>query len=163
LAPGTGGTVIGGRVGWITVTVLVLVLGLALEVEVDAVGEVVSVTVAGGTGVAAVVVTVDVEMDVETDVLVAVAGLSTPQATRWSDSAATGAPMSAPWCSTIDEPWAPLSWSAVKLSLVATSLPEPSKRTSRGGRSPLAGWPVCPGAWKCSPAEAKSASHLPTA
>jgi hypothetical protein len=97
--------VIGGRVGWITVTVLVLVLGAALLVEVGVVVEVVSVTVAGGTVVAALVVTVDVEIDVETDVLVALTGLSTPQATRWSDSAATGAPLvSAPWCSTIDEP-----------------------------------------------------------
>jgi hypothetical protein len=109
LAPGTGGTVIGGRVGWITVTVLVLVLGLTLEVEVGAVGEVVSVTVAGGTVVAAVVVTVDVEIDVETDVLVVLAGLSTPQAMRRSDSAALWSPMSAPWCSTIDDPADPVN------------------------------------------------------
>jgi hypothetical protein len=82
LGPGTWGTVIGGMLGWITVTVLVLVLALVLVLEVGGVDEVVSVTVAGGTVVAAVVVTVDVEVDVETDVLVALAGLSTPQATR---------------------------------------------------------------------------------
>jgi hypothetical protein len=67
--------------------VLVLVLGLTLAVEVGAVDDgVVSVTVAGGTAVVvAPVVTVDVETEVETDVLVALAGLSTPQARRWSD------------------------------------------------------------------------------
>jgi hypothetical protein len=62
----------------------------------------------------------------------------------------------------------------VNPSLVATSLPAPLDRTNSGGRSPLAGWPVCPGACKRSPADAKSAdwppldatelaSHLPTA
>jgi hypothetical protein len=111
LGPDSWGTVIGGRVGWITVTVLVLVLGATLVVVVVVVGvvdAVVSVTVAGGTVVAAVVVTTDVEIDVETDVLVVPAGLSTPQAMRWSDAAAL-APISAPWSSTIDEPSAPLS------------------------------------------------------
>lgn len=118
-------------------TVLVLVLALLLEVgDVD---EGVSMTVAGGTGVTAVVVTVDVEVDVETDVLAAFGGLSTPQAMRFSESGELWLPMSAPWCSTIDEPSEPLSWSSVKASLVATSFPEPSERTSRGGRSPLAG------------------------
>jgi hypothetical protein len=87
LGPGSWGTVIGGMVGWITVTVLVLVLGATLVVVVvGAVGAVVSVTVAGGTGAPTLVVTVDTEVDVETDVLVALAGLSTPHARRWSDS-----------------------------------------------------------------------------
>ena len=109
MGPGSCGTVIGGRVGWITVTVLVLVLGATLVVEVGAVDAVVSVAVAGGTVVTAVVVvTTDVETDVDTDVLVVPAGLSTPQATRWSDSVVLAA-VSAPWCSTIDEPSAPLS------------------------------------------------------
>lgn len=87
-------------------TVLVFVLVLALLLEVGDVDEGVSVTVAGGT---AVVVTVDVEIDVETDVLAALAGLSTPQAIRLSESAELWLPMSAPWCSTIDEPSEPLS------------------------------------------------------
>ena len=122
---------------------LVLVLGLLLEVgDVD---EGVAVTVAGGTAVTAVVVTVDVEIDVETDVLVVLAGLSTPQATRLSESAELWLPTSAPWCSTIDEPSEPSSRFLVKASLVATSFPEPSERTSRGGRSPLAGPPRCAG------------------
>ena len=82
-------------------------LGLLLEVgDVD---EGVAVTVAGGTAVTAVVVTVDVEIDVETDVLVVLAGLSTPQATRLSESAELWLPTSAPWCSTIDEPSEPSS------------------------------------------------------
>lgn len=158
MGPGGPGTVIGGRVGWITVTVLVLVLVLGVTVDVGAVEEGVTVTVAGGTGLTAVVAIVDVDTEVDTDVLVlvALAGLSTPQAMRLSDPVACE-PMSAPWSSTIEEPSEPLSWSRVKPSLVATSLPEPSERTNRGGRSPLAGWPVCPGAWKRSPAEAKSA------
>lgn len=83
-------------------TVLVLVLGLLLELgDVD---EGVTVTVAGGT-----LVTVDVEIDVETDVLAVFAGLSTPQAMRFSASGELGPPMSAPRCSTIDEPSDPLS------------------------------------------------------
>ena len=126
-----GGTVVGGRLGVVTVTVLVLVLGV---VDVD---EGVWVTVAGGTRVTVVVVTVDV--DVETDVVVALAGLRTPQATRWPDSAGPWPAISEPWSSTIEEPCAPLSWSTVKPSLVATILPAPFERTSSGGRSPLAG------------------------
>ena len=83
-------------------TVLVLVLAPLLEVgDVD---EGVWVIVAGGT-----VVTVDVEIDVETDVLAGFAGLSTPQAMRLSESEELWLPRSAPWCSTIDEPWEPLS------------------------------------------------------
>jgi hypothetical protein len=149
--------VIGGTVGWITVTVLVLVPVLGVSVDVGAVEEGVTVTMADGTGLAVVVI-VDVDTEVDTDVLVlvALAGLSTPQAMCLSDPVACE-PMSAPWSSTIEEPSEPLSWSRLKPSLVATSLPEPSERTNSGGRSPLAGWPVCPGAWKRSPAEAKSA------
>jgi hypothetical protein len=82
--------VIGGSVGWNTVTVLVLVLRLGLTVVVVAAGadgDVVSVTVSGGA-VVAFVVTTDVETDVETDVLAALAGLRTPHARRWPDSAA---------------------------------------------------------------------------
>ena len=86
---------IGGRVGWITVTVLVLVLGAALVVEVGGIDEVVSVAVAGGTALTEVVVTIDVDVDVETDVLVALTGLRTPQAIRWSEPAALSGPMSA--------------------------------------------------------------------
>jgi hypothetical protein len=71
--------------GWITVTVLVLVPGTTLVVDSAGAGDVVSVTVAGGTAGDAVVVTVEVE--VETDVLVVLAGLSTPQAMRWSEVA----------------------------------------------------------------------------
>ena len=83
-------------------TVLVLVVAPLLEVgDVD---EGVSGVVVGGT-----VVTVDVEVDVETDVLAALAGLSTPQAMRLSESAELWPPRSAPCCSTIDEPWEPLS------------------------------------------------------
>lgn len=133
-------------------TVLVLVPGATLVVDSAGAGDVVSVTVAGGT---AVVVTVEVEVEVDTEVLVVLAGLSTPQAMRWSEVAS--------WCSRIAEPPGPLSWSSVKPSLVATSLPAPSERTSRGGRSPLAGSPVRPGAWKWSPADMKSPSHVPTA
>lgn len=81
---------------------------LALLLGVGDVDEGVAVTVAGGT-VAAVVVTVDVEIDVEIDVLVVLAGLSTPQAMRLSESAELWLPTSAPWCSTIDEPSEPLS------------------------------------------------------
>ena len=77
--------------GWITVTVLVLVLGATLELDVGGADDVVSVAVAGGTVVAAVVVTVDVSVDVETDVLVALAGLSTPQAMGWSAAAPSAA------------------------------------------------------------------------
>lgn len=89
------------------VTVLVLVLAPLLVVgDVD---EGVWVIVAGGTGVTAVVVTIDVEVDVETVVLAVLAGLSTPQAMRLSESAGLWLPRSAPWCSTIDEPWEPLS------------------------------------------------------
>lgn len=87
----------------------VLVLVVALLVEVGDVDEGVAVTVAGGTVVTAVVVTVDVEIDVETDVLVVLAGLSTPQAMRLSESAELWLPTSAPWCSTIDEPSEPVS------------------------------------------------------
>ena len=82
-------------VGWITVTVLVLVVGPALVVEVGGIDEVVSVAVAGGTALTDVVVTVDVDVDVETDVLVALAGLRTPQAMRWSEPAAVSDPKSA--------------------------------------------------------------------
>jgi len=100
--PGNGGTVISGICGgWITVTVLVLVLGAALELVVSGAGDVVSVTVAGGAVVAAVVVTVDVDVDVETDVLVVLAGLSTPQAMRWSEVASA--------CRTMADPPGPLS------------------------------------------------------
>ena len=73
--------------GWITVMVLVLVLMLGVVVT-DVDDGVVSETVAGGTAVVvAPVVTVDVETEVETDtdVLVALGGLRTPQASRWSD------------------------------------------------------------------------------
>ena len=136
-------------------TVLVLVSGTTLVLDSAGAGEVVSVTVAGGADVAAVVVTVEVEVETETDVLVVLAGLSTPQAIRWSEVAS--------WWSTIAEPSGSLSWSSVKPSLVATSLPAPSERTSSDGRSPLAGSPVRPGAWKWSPAEVKSPSHVPTA
>ena len=87
----------------------VLVLVPALLVVVGDVDEGVTVTVAGGTVVTALVVTVDVEVDVETDVLVVLAGLSTPQAMRLSESAELWPPTSAPWCSTIDEPSEPLS------------------------------------------------------
>ena len=63
--------------------------------------------------------------------------------------------------------------SAVKASVVVTNSPEPSSRTCSDVRSPLAGCPLWPGAWKCAPAELKSpgappvgatelASHLPT-
>ena len=82
---------------------------VALLVEVGDVDEGVAVAVAGGTVVTAVVVTVDVEIDVEIDVLVVLAGLSTPQAMRLSESAELWLPTSAPWCSTIDEPLEPLS------------------------------------------------------
>ena len=85
-------------------TVLVLGLVLAPLLEAGDVDEGVSVIVAGGT-----VVTVDVEIDVETDVLAVLAGLSTPQAMRLSESAELWLPRSAPWCSTIDAPWEPLS------------------------------------------------------
>ena len=84
-------------------------LVLAPLLEVGDVDEGVSVVVAGGTVVTAVVVTVDVEIEVETDVLAVLAGLSTPQAMRLSESAELWLPRSAPWCSTIDEPWEPLS------------------------------------------------------
>ena len=58
-------------------------------------------------------------------------------------------------------------------SVVVTSSPVPSSRTCSDVRSPLAGWPLWPGTWKCAPAELKSpgappvgatelASHLPT-
>ena len=120
---------------------LVLVVGL----EVGDVDEGVSLTVAGGT---AVVVTVDVDVDVETEVLETLAGLITPHAIRRSEFAVFCTPMSAPWCSTMEEPSGPLSWSAVKPSVVATNLPDPSERTSNGGRSPLAGCSVCPGTCK---------------
>ena len=66
-------------------TVLVLVPGATLVVDSAGAGDVVSVTVVGGT--AAVVVTVEVEVEVETEVLVLLAGLSTPQAMRWSELA----------------------------------------------------------------------------
>jgi hypothetical protein len=104
---GPGGmTTAGGveivTVGWVTVTVLVPVLVLVLVGDVV---EGVSLVVAGET----VVVMVDVETDVETDVLAVFAGLSTPQATRFSASAELWPPMSAPSCSTIDEPSDPLS------------------------------------------------------
>jgi hypothetical protein len=91
--------------------VLVLVLAVVLLVVLDAGGveEAVSVMVAGGTGVAAVVVTVDVDVDVDTDVLEVLAGLRTPQAMRSSEVSGLWPPMSAPWCSTIDEPSGPLS------------------------------------------------------
>jgi hypothetical protein len=71
--------------GWMTVIVLVLVLMLGVVVT-DVDDGVVSLTVAGGTAlVVTPVVTVDVETEVETDVPVALAGLSTPHASRWSD------------------------------------------------------------------------------
>ena len=82
---------------------------LAPPLVVGDVNEGVCVVVEGGTVVTAVVVTVDVEIDVETVVLVALAGLSTPQAMRLSESAELWLPRSPPWCSTIDEPWEPLS------------------------------------------------------
>ena len=88
-------------------TVLVLVLGATLELDAGG-ADVVSVAVAGGTVVAAVVVTVDVSVDVETDVLVALAGLSTPQAIGWSE-AAPSASMPELWWSRIAEPSGPLS------------------------------------------------------
>jgi hypothetical protein len=94
--------------GWITVTVLVLVLGTTLELVTAGADDVVSVTVLGGTVVAAVVVTVDVDVSVDTDVLVVLAGLSTPHATRCSE-AASSAPMPLPWWSMIAEPSGPLS------------------------------------------------------
>lgn len=72
--------------GWITVTVLVLVPGATLVVDSAGAGDVVSVTVAGGTA-DVVTVEVEVEVEVETDVLVVLAGLSTPQAMRWSEVA----------------------------------------------------------------------------
>jgi hypothetical protein len=89
-------------VGSVTVTVLVLVLVLKLGLGLVVTG-VVSVMGAGEAGgtVATEVVTVDVETDVDTEVLVVLAGLSTPQAMRSSDSAVS-------W-STIDEPSGPLS------------------------------------------------------
>jgi len=90
------------------VTVLVLVLGATLELDVGGADVVVSVAVAGGTVVSAVVVTVDVSVDVETDVLVALAGLSTPQAMGWS-AAAPSAAMPGPWWSRIAEPSGSLS------------------------------------------------------
>ena len=43
----------------------------------------------------------------------------------------------------------------MKASVVVTSLADPSDRTSSDVRSPLAGWPVCPGTWRCPPAELK--------
>lgn len=94
--------------GWITVTVLVLVLGTTLVVDSAGTGDVVSVTVAGGAAGDAVVVTVDVSVDVDTDVLVALAGLSTPQAMGWS-AAAPSAAMPEPWWSRIAEPSGPFS------------------------------------------------------
>jgi hypothetical protein len=94
----------------VTVLVVVMVVPLLVVVDVD---EGVRLLVAGGTSVTddvtAVEVTVDVEVDVDTDVLAALAGLSTPQATRFSASAEVCPPMSAPSCSTIDEPLEPLS------------------------------------------------------
>ena len=58
-------------------------------------------------------------------------------------------------------------------SVVVTNSADPSSRTCSDDRSPLAGCPLCPGTWKCPPAELKSpgsppvgatelASHLPT-
>src|ERR1700730_613910 len=66
------------------------------------------------------------------------------------------------------------SCAAVNASVVVTSFADPLARASSELRSPLAGWVVCPGTWKCPPAEKKSpagprvgatefGSHLPTA
>src|SRR6478672_277864 len=70
-------------------------------------------------------------------------------------------------------PAPPSSSSAVKASVVVTSLAEPSSRTCSDDKSPLAGCPLWPDTWKWPPAELKLAgappvgatelaSHLPT-
>ena len=83
------------------------------------------------------------------------------------------AKLSAPSWMISAAPSGPVRSALVKASVVVTSLADPSDRTSSDVRSPLAGWPVCPGTCRCPPAELKlpgapplgateSASHFPT-
>jgi len=168
----------------------VTVVVALVVVVVVVVGHVVVGLVAGGTGAPVVSVTVDVLVDTDVEAA-AVAGARTAQATRPPESpvasvSASGpgtpswvyrcgilAKLSGPWWIIRALPSGPFRSSAVNASVVATTFPEPSERTYRGVRSPLAGCSVRPPTCKWPPAEAKSAggppvgatelaSHLPT-
>jgi hypothetical protein len=153
--PGAG--VAGGDVVVVTEVDGVVVLAPVVLVGDD--DDVVVGLVAGAAGAPVVSVTVDVL--VETDVeAAAVAGASTAHATRGPESPVAKVSASGPgipsWvyrCGMFAKlsgsswiinalPSGPFRSSAVKASLVATTFPEPSDRTFRGVRSPLAGCPV---------------------
>jgi hypothetical protein len=117
----------------VTVTVLVLVLVL-----VDG----------GGTAVVVVIVVTLVVVEVE-GVVVADAAAITPHANRLPESAVG---LLLPklvgfWWMTSAVPELFRRSAAVNELVVVTSFAEPSGRTCNAVRSPLAGYPVWPGAW----------------
>ena len=145
----------------VVVVVDAVVVGLVVVVVADDDDVVVVGLVAGGTGMPVVSVTVDVL--VVTDVVaVADAGARTAQAIRAPASPVAMVSASGPgtpsWvyrCGILAKlsgrawmisalPSGPFRSSAVKASVVATSLPEPSVRIFSGVRSPLAGCSVRP-------------------
>jgi hypothetical protein len=145
-------------VGTVTVTVVLGLVGLGVAVVVIVCGAVDVVTVVLVTVVAAVgglvVVVVVVPVAPEAEI--------TPQATRLPESpvfsvswSGPGVPFCVYRCGILPKLSAP-SWmisalplrrsAAVNASVVVTSFPEPSERTSSEVRSPLSGYPVWPGA-----------------
>lgn len=112
-----------------------MVLGVLVTVMV-----LVLVLVVGG-GTATVVVTVlMLVVGVVVDEDVAAAAVMAPQATRLLDSAAGVLPkLSAVWWTINAVPALFLRSAAVNKLLVVTSLADPSERTCRAVRSPLAG------------------------
>lgn len=138
----------------------------------DVVGVTVTVLVlVDGGGTTAVVVTVVTLLvvvvdDVVVDDVVAEpeAAVITPQAIRLLSPVDPAVRSSAVWWTTSEEPELFRRSAAVTKFVVVTSFAEPSDRTCKAVRSPLAGKPVWSGAWYTLPADSKSdGSHLPTA